>query len=101
MSRHELEVPLKLGRLPRYTGAVGLLTSMNDAPVVPPKMMYSLPVCGSVQPHMLLPLPPPIVDSGIVASRSMLLQGNVAAMPLTHAAATWIEAPSSSRQAGS
>jgi hypothetical protein len=47
--------------------------STNAVPLVRPTIAYSLPVCGSVQPQTSLPLPPPIVDSGIWASKSTLL----------------------------
>ena len=38
-------------------------------------MAHSCPVTGSVQPQMLLPLPPPMLALGMYAMRSTLLHG--------------------------
>src|SRR5439155_27275868 len=50
-------------------------------------MAYSRPVDGSVQPHPPLPRPPPMPDSGRLASRSMFLQAKPPAVPLVHGVA--------------
>jgi hypothetical protein len=55
--------------------------STNEVPLVRPTRAYSLPVCGSVQPQMSFPLPPPIVFSGRCASRSTFWHGYSPALP--------------------
>src|SRR2546427_275949 len=49
--------------------------STNAVPVVRPTIAYSRPVCGSVQPHTSLPLPPPICACGRNDNKSMSRQG--------------------------
>ena len=74
MSRHR-DDEVSVLTLAKYTGFSGSEMSMKAVPLVRPKITYSFPSSGSVQPQMSFISPLPTWFTPMAESRSTSLHG--------------------------